>query len=224
MSETEDLLLTKVTKEELDLAINNKIREMHGLIDREKAMTLIATEKGLIERQKTSISDLKDGMKGITLDAKVDYVSNLVRTQKSSFRDIGLENKDGKAVLRLWGTKYNEFRLMHGDEIELSNCSFSYNAVQLGNEGQLKIIKRGIVIPIGKLAETGEGMFNVKGNLIKKENGYFLADDEKKIEIAVEISGDMENCEAILERFNWNGKALGQSQHSRVFKKMPRQE
>ncbi|MCX6773986.1 MAG: hypothetical protein NTY68_03250 [Candidatus Micrarchaeota archaeon] len=133
MSEIEDLLLAKITKEELDLAVSNKIEEMHGLVDREKALSLIAIEKGLIKSQKTKVSDLRDGLKGINLEARVDYVSELVKTQKSSFRDIGLISNGEKAVLRLWGTKYNEFRLIYGDDIELGNCSYSYNAVQLGS-------------------------------------------------------------------------------------------
>jgi hypothetical protein len=224
MSEIEDLLLAKVTKEELELAISNKIEEMHGLVDREKAMSMIAIEKGLVKIQKTRISELRDGLKGINLEAKVDYVSELVKTQKSSFRDIGLISGEGKAVLRLWGTKYNEFRLIYGDEIELGNCSYSYNAVQLGNEGQLKIAKRGTAVPAGKLAEAGEGIYNVKGSLVKKENGYFIADQESKLEIPAEINNDIGSCEAMLERFSWDGKALAQTQHSRVFKKMLRQE
>jgi len=185
-------------------------------------MLIIGTEKGLVKKERTKISSLKDGMKNISLDAKVDYVSNLVKTQKASFRDIGLENQEGKAILRLWGTKYNEFKLIHGDEIELDNCSYSYNAVQLGNEGQLKIIKRGTVIPAEGLAEANEGVVNAKGNLTKKEGGYFLVGEG--IEIPVEVNENIESCEAILERFSWDKKTLNQTQYSRFFKKMPRQE
>ena len=69
---------------------------------------------------------------------------------------------------------------------------------------------RGAAIPAGKLMEAEAGIFNIKGRIIKRESGYFLTDGEGKVDVPVEINSEMGDCEALLERFSWDKKALAQ--------------
>ncbi len=212
-----DMLESSMGKDELEAKIKEKMEELSGLVDRDKAIGLIAEERGLTGPGLASIKELKDGMKGFSLKATVDYVSGIVNTPKTSFRDIGIVNEEGKTVLRLWRTQYDKYRLVYGDEILLRGCDFSFGAVQLGYSGTLAVLKKAGFK--GADAVEEEGLYNISGKIAKKENGYVILGNTK--ELLLESGQNGFEGDVLLERFLWNGKTLSRTEHSRIFKKLP---
>jgi|GEM_PF-6268456 len=213
----EDALESSLGKDGLEAKIKEKIEELSGLVDREKAIGLIAEERGLTGTGFIGINELRDGMKGFSLKATVDYVSETVKTPKTSFRDVGILNGQGKAVLRLWRTQYEKYKLVHGDEILLRGCNFAFGAVQLGYDGSITVLKRAGFKALD--AVDKEGIYNLRGRLQKKGEGYVLAGEGKELPIDME-SGAFEG-DALFERFSWDNKVLRRTAHSRIFKKLP---
>jgi hypothetical protein len=213
----EDALESSMGKEELETKIKAKIEELSGLVDREKAIGLIAEEMGLTGAGFVGINELRDGMKGFGLKATVDYVSETVKTPKTSFRDVGIFNEQGKAVLRLWRTQYEKYRLVHGDEILLRGCNFAFGAVQLGYDGSLTVLKKAGFMALDAVEK--EGIYNLRGKLQRKDEGYVLAGEGR--ELPTDMESETFEGDALLERFSWDGKVLRRTAHSRVFKKVP---
>ena len=215
----EDVLESSMGKDGLEAKIKEKIEELSGLVDREKAIGLIAEERGLTGTGFIGMNELRDGMKGFSLKATVDYVSETVKTPKTSFRDVGILNGQVKAVLRLWRTQYEKYKMVYGDEILLRGCNFAFGAVQLGYDGSITVLKRAGFKALDAVEK--EGVYNLRGRIQKKDEGYVVAGNEKELPIEMESEGF--EGDALLERFSWDSKVLRRTAHSRVFKKLPRQ-
>jgi hypothetical protein len=167
-----DELLDKMGKEALEERIRGKISEFQGLLTREAAMKLIASEEGLIEKEKEAVYSIKDiprDARGINLIAKVTKIlSKVTTTSQKSYRDMQVNDGSGTMTLRLWGKDIDFFsKVKIGDEIEIKNAYEKMDMLSLSFKGEIALHRKA---PFMHFGEAKDGEFvNVKGTITKIE-------------------------------------------------------
>jgi len=139
---------SKLPIEEIQRRIEARRAKLSGLISKEGAAQIIASELGVnFEKQKMKISSLLSGMKRITLIGKIVKMNRVAEYSKN-----GKSGKIGSFLLAddtsnirvvLWDTNHisliENSVIKEGDTIELSNGDIRNNELHLGGFGDIKL-------------------------------------------------------------------------------------
>lgn len=138
----------KLPIEEIERRIEAKIAKLSGLISKEGAAQILASEIGInFEKQKMKISGLLSGMKKITIAGKIIKMNKVIEYNKN-----GRQGKIGSFLLAdntsnirvvLWDTNHisliEKGVIKEGDIIEISNGDIRNNELHLGGFGDIKL-------------------------------------------------------------------------------------
>ncbi|MEM2908838.1 MAG: hypothetical protein QW590_03165 [Candidatus Bilamarchaeaceae archaeon] len=146
-------LLSLMTKEKLEEAINEKIKNFHGFLTREVALKLLAAERGVLKREIKQIADIKPGARSISISGTVSSVYPVIRYKSGKCsRRIRISDSTGNVDLMLWNEDANEAAsIKSGDEIEVRNAYEKNGTIRLGYSGYFKITKRAEFTPLAEL-------------------------------------------------------------------------
>ena len=134
--------------EEIERRIEARRAKLSGLISKEGAAQIIASELGIsFDKQKMKISSLLSGMRKINLTGKIIKMNRVVEYNKN-----GKSGKIGSFLLAddtsnirvvLWDTNHISLIeggvIKEGDTIELANGDIRNNELHLGGFGDLKL-------------------------------------------------------------------------------------
>ena len=141
--------ISNLGKEEIEKRIEAKKSKLSGLISKEGAALIIASELGIsFENEKLKINELIPGMRKVNVIGKVLNVSP-VRTFKTKGGDeskvVNFWIADDSSNVRvvLWDTnhvaKVEEGQIKEGVVVEINNASMRDNELHLGNFSEIKI-------------------------------------------------------------------------------------
>ncbi len=139
---------SKLPVEEIERKIEAKRAKLSGLISKEGAAQIIASELGIsFDKQKMKISGLLSGMKKINLVGKIIKLNRV-----SEYNKNGKSGKIGSFLLAddtsnirvvLWDTNHigliENGIIKEGDSVELSNGDIRNSELHLGSFGDLKL-------------------------------------------------------------------------------------
>lgn len=134
--------------EEIERRIEARRAKLSGLISREGAAQIIASELGIsFDRQKMKISSLLGGMRKINLTGKIIRMNRVAEYNKN-----GKSGKIGSFLLAddtsnirvvLWDTNHigliESGTIKDGDTIEISGADVRNNELHLGSFGDIKL-------------------------------------------------------------------------------------
>jgi len=139
---------SKLSVEEIERKIEARRAKLSGLISKEGAAQIIASELGVsFDKQKLKISGLLSGMRKVNLIGKIVKMNRVVEYNKN-----GKQGKIGSFLLAddtsnirtvLWDTNHialiESGTIKEGDTIELSNGDIRNNELHLGGFGDIKL-------------------------------------------------------------------------------------
>lgn len=160
-------LLAKMQESELEEAIENKIKDFHGLLTKDAAMRILAIEHGLIKKQENTddyikIKQIKSEQRGINLKARINRIfDTTILPSGKKYRDMQINDESGPLKLRFWEDDVSFFsKIKIGDELQINNAYEKMGNLNLGYEGEVKIIHK---VPFDKINALKEGAIaNVK--------------------------------------------------------------
>jgi len=135
-------------KDEINRLVEAKRAKLSGLISREGAAQIVASELGInFDKEKVKINEIMQGMRKINVLGKIIEMSRV--------REFKKENREGKVInfvladdtsnIRtvLWDTNHIELiekgLIKEGDVVEISNASLRNNELHLGGFSDIKI-------------------------------------------------------------------------------------
>jgi len=139
---------SKLSVEEIERKIEARRAKLSGLISKEGAAQIIASELGIsFDKQKMKISGLLSGMRKINLVGKIVKLNRVAEYNKN-----GKSGKIGSFLLAddtsnirvvLWDTNHISLiengMIKEGDTVELSNGDIRNSELHLGSFGDLKL-------------------------------------------------------------------------------------
>lgn len=169
----------------MDSEVQEEIKRFNGLIDEEAARLLVMARKG--ELPQITISNLKEST--LSLTARVMHVG----TREKDVVKMVVGDETGYALLKLWDHNVGVARhVREGDSIHVANAwvkKRSYGMeINVGKYGMIERVERDIPAPItfGKR----EGLFNLKGTLVKKFPTTMYVDDVEHFMCRIVVDGD----------------------------------
>jgi len=192
-----------LNKEELERKIEEKQKELSGLLSREGAAYLVAKELG-IELKETSFLEIKDlvsGMKRINLIGRVFKISEIHEFErkdgsKGKVINIFIADPTGFVRLPLWDEKTNlignEIKL--GDVVKIRNCFARENIfgdveISLGKYGIIEKAEKDYGLPSAEemekkflrvlperkeIKDLEEGVYEIRGTLVQIFKGEYV--------------------------------------------------
>ena len=147
--------ISDLGKEEIEKRVEAKKSKLSGLISKEGAALIVASELGIsFENEKLKINELIPGMRRVNVIGKVLNISP-VRTFKTKSGDeskvvnfwIADDSSNVKVVL--WDTNHvaqvEEGKIKEGVVVEINNASMRDNELHLSNFSEIKISSEVIV-------------------------------------------------------------------------------
>lgn len=169
-------LLSILSKDELEQAIEQKIEQFHGLLTRDAAMKLIAKEKGLLKYEER-VFKIKDIPKA---GRKINFTATIVRilpqmkysTGKIS-RSMIVKDDTGTIALKLWANDLQLFlKFKLGDSVEVKNAYERNGELGLGYSGEVKLVSASAFVPLSELQQATYVNVRAKIAGIKGERTY----------------------------------------------------
>ena len=181
MADDYDRVSGKISRDEFERRVQEKIKEFQGLLTREGAVSIIATELGVTQAKKPrdvtiKIADIQEGMSNIDMVGKVTRISEVKQFTRKTTGDAGrvmnvvLADETGSLRISLWDEQ-TEMPLAVGDVLRVTG-GFAKKGFNGGIE--LSVTRRGAVeksdaevdVPVAKeercsIADIQEGMSNI---------------------------------------------------------------
>jgi len=135
------------SKEDLERQIEAKRAKLSGLISKEGAAQIVASELGIsFDKEKMKISELLNGMRKITIVGKIIRINRVVEYDKNgrSGKIGSFMLADDSSMMRavLWDTKHIELiekeEIKEGDVIEISGGDIRNGEMHLSGFGEIK--------------------------------------------------------------------------------------
>lgn len=186
------LLLEKMSKDELEKKISEKIQSMHGFLTREAAIRILLRELGL--KKKLFLSEIKEGVNDGFVLAKIERILPLQQFESGKcMRKIVVSDNSGLRELKLWNEDVQLLNSIYaGDVIEVHNIYCKNNELNLGYSGKIIVVQHGQFAELGALAnlegknvnvhgyvESIEGMRDYEKNGSKRKMFFFIISDGK---------------------------------------------
>ncbi|MBS3073832.1 hypothetical protein J4447_00070 [Candidatus Pacearchaeota archaeon] len=129
-----------VGEEEIDRRVEAKRAKLSGLISKEGAAQIVATELGIsFDKQTVKINQILPGMRRISLTAKIIELSQIREYQKNNrsgkVLNMVIADETGNARCVLWDTNHISLfeggQIVKGDTVEISNASLRNSEIHL---------------------------------------------------------------------------------------------
>lgn len=133
--------------EEIDRLVEAKRAKLSGLISREGAAQIVASELGIsFDKAKVKVNEIMPGMRKINLIGKIIQMFPVreFKTEKREGRlaSFILADETGNVRVLLWDTNHIDFiekgEIKEGDVVELNNCSLRNTELHLGGFSDFK--------------------------------------------------------------------------------------
>ncbi len=187
MADMDDLFqkLTGKFGDEAEAKIAGKIEEMHGLITRETAIYLLAAENELVKDKVWKGSELREGLRSITMEGKVTRIFPAWKTEKGASRRFYLDDGAETAVV-LWANAALLDTVAIGDTVKIRNGYFKEGELHL-SKPSIEAIARANRCKINELKEGTFG--NLEGTVKnKEENYYFVREGRQNVRNSLQFS------------------------------------
>lgn len=149
-----------LTREELELKINEKLESLNGLISREGAAHIVANDLGVklvdVKPDKLKIKELFSGMNSVELCGKVLEKYELREFQRNGsvgkVFSVLLGDETGKIRLVFWDDIAEEAQKVEIDDVLLLKDAYSrenrnnFLELHLGNRSEIEINPEGVIV------------------------------------------------------------------------------
>lgn len=139
--------------EDIERRIEAKRAKLSGLISKEGAAQIIASELGIsFDKQKLKISNLLDGMRRINIVGKIFRINKIVEYNKNGksgkIGSFFMADDTGNIRVVLWDTNHigllERQEIKEGDTIEISNADIRNNELHLSGFADLKMSNKAL--------------------------------------------------------------------------------
>lgn len=173
------ILNEKIGAEEAEAKITERIEGFHGLLTKEAAAKLIASEMGLIEREFTKVSELVEGMGSVDIEAEIVEIGPLRSFPSGAMlRVLVVSDSSGEAPVNFWGEDAKKAGRMHlGDMLEVKKGYVKMGKLNIGYKSTYSIVKKAELVPVSEVkeGETFMCMGNVDGIKGKIGNAFVFS-------------------------------------------------
>ncbi len=160
------LIESKIGKAEAESRIAQKIEGFSGLLTREAAAKLIASEMKLIEGKVFRASEIKEGDQSVDLVGKIEEIGKLMEFPSGAkLRTIVLSDSSGEISVNFWAedaAKAGGFHLL--DIIELKKSYMKMGKLNIGYKGGYEVKEKAELLSVSKALES-RGRFCVIGKV-----------------------------------------------------------
>jgi len=176
MSEDYERFKDKLSEAEFEQRISDKIKEFQGLLTRDGAITIIASEMGLSVSRPPSVSikiaDITEGVSGIDITAKISRMAPVKQFTKKTtgmpgrLQRFDLADETGTVTLVLWDESIDEVSgVKVGDVIDVSGAyaKKGYSGgveLSLTRKGSVSISDETVDVEVGKTRRVEIGSLN----------------------------------------------------------------
>ncbi len=212
------ILVEKMGEEKAEAGVKEKIEGFHGLLTKDAAAKLIASEMGLIERELMKVSELKEGMGSVDIEGLVQEIGPLRSFPSGAvLRNITISDGRGDGVVNFWADDAKKAGWMHlGDTLEVKKGYVKMEKVNIGYKSTYSVVKNAPVLAVSEVGEGGEEKFLVLGKVEgiegKKGNAFVFAisDGKKSLPVSLlNVPGKGEHLQVgdsvLLEGVSFNG-------------------
>ncbi len=232
-------LLMLLPKEDLENQITEKIKEFHGYLSRDAAITLLSKKYKIYKKEikYININKISQGLTGINIKAKMIAIKPTKEyfSGKKS-REIILKDSTGSTSLFLWEKDIqllNKIRL--NDELELLNVYEKNGHLNLGYRGKLSLSKKSKFTQISSLSE-GKAfnllvvVSSIKGQISSNNQqsfSFLISDGSSEKEVVVledldRVSSLEKGDEVLLENVRFKNNTVRVYSTSRLFSRRPK--
>lgn len=213
------ILEEKIGAGEAEAKIKERIAGFHGLLTREAAAKLIASEMGLIERETSKISGLKEGMGSVDLEGEIVEIGPLRNFPSGAvLRVLAVSDGSGEAHVNFWGEEAKKAGGMHiGDTLEIKKAYVKMGKVNIGYKSTYSVAKEAKAVPIPELGEGARLMVVGKVDSVLGRKGdvfiFSITDGKKSVPVSLLTSpGKGEQLQVgdsvLLEGAEYNGAEI----------------
>ncbi len=160
------LLLEKMSKEELERKIEEKINFLGGFLTREAALNIVANESGVRKKEeKVKLRKIGEGANNAFVVAKLQRILELQDFGNGKkMRKIVLSDESGERELKLWNEDVELLNNLHaGDLLEIRGIYCKNNELGLGYSGEMKVVEHASFAELGALVDLEGKSANVRG-------------------------------------------------------------
>ena len=134
--------------EEIGRRIEAKRAKLSGLISKEGAAQIVASELGIsFDRQKMKISNLLSGMRRINITGKIIHVNRIVEYNKNGrsgkIASFQIADETGNIRVVLWDINHIKLfetsEIKEGDSVEISNADIRNGELHLSSFADIKL-------------------------------------------------------------------------------------
>jgi len=195
--------------DELNLKVDEKIASFNGLITREVAIKIIAKEQGIIKdkEQKIMISELKPGMRNISITGIVTKIYQEVRYISGKIsRSIVISDGSGEVLLKLWEEDTKKVKTIGmKDKVIIKGANERRGELNLGYKGEIQIVENAPWNDLDKLPIEGQiktrgivkNVEGIKKHFNKEVFSFTISDQEGITEIECLILDKIKRGEKI---------------------------
>lgn len=139
-----------VTVEDVDRKVEAKCAKLSGLISKEGAAQIVASELGVsFEKEKMKVSELVSGMKKVNLVSKIIQLNPVKEYNKNGksgkIASMNVADETGNIRTVLWDTNhialFEDGKIKEGDIIEISNGAIRNDELHLSGFSDIKLSK-----------------------------------------------------------------------------------
>jgi hypothetical protein len=167
------ILSGKLGAEEAEAKVKERVEGFHGLLTKEAAAKLIASEMGLIEREVMKVSELVEGMGSVDLEVEIVEIGPLRSFPSGAvLRVLVVSDGSGEASVNFWGDDAKKSGGMHlGDTLEIKKGYVKMGKVNVGYKTTYSVVKKAKVTPVSEVKEGGKFMCMGKVGSIEGRKG-----------------------------------------------------
>jgi len=229
------ILVEKVGENDTQAKIDEKIKGFHGLLTKEAAAKLIASEMGLIERSLMKISELQEGMGSVDIEGAVQEIGPLRSFPSGAMlRNIIISDGSGEGTINFWGDEGKKAGGMHlGDILEVKKGYVKMGKVNIGYKSTYSIVKSAPVLSVSEIKEGEKFLVLGKVERIEGMGGsafvFTISDGGKSVPVSLLNSpGKGKHLQVgdsvLLEGVEYNGAEILVKGRSRMLQKKNRDD
>jgi ssDNA-binding replication factor A large subunit len=137
-----------LTVEDVDRKVEAKCAKLSGLISKEGAAQIVASELGIsFEKEKMKVSELVDGMKKVNMVGKIIDVQPIKEYNKNGrsgkIAAMTVADETGNIRTVLWDTNhiklFEDGKIKHGDVVEIGNGMIRKDELHLSGFSDIKL-------------------------------------------------------------------------------------
>ncbi len=162
-----------VSIEEVERKIEAKRAKLSGLISKEGASQIIASELGVnFEKQKMKISGLMGGMRRVNITGKIIRMNKVIEYNKNGksgkIGSFVMADDSGNIRVVLWDSNHigliEKGEIKDGDVVEIANADIRNNELHLSTFGEIKLSGQVIENVQTKMTVTPKNIADIRIN------------------------------------------------------------